>query len=169
MKEPTVPERGKDAREIGYADELLAGGTVHRRYSDGRQEWRTRTPGGAVPWRDDQGRSGVDEPLGDKLIKRTFSDGSVAYGREAGFGRTLWRDGTLTVNRSSFGGRLGGILAAVTGAVVVGGLVLPPESLTPQEEQALRDEATADAGGDGGSGDYGDWGGPGDDGGGDFG
>lgn len=168
MKEPTVPERGKGAREIGYADELLADGTVHRRYSDGRQEWRTRAAGGTVQWRDDQGRSGVDEPLGDKLIKRSFSDGSVAYGREAGFGRTLWRDGTLTVNRSSFGGRLGGILAAVTGTAVLGGVALPPKSLTPQEEQDLRDQDREDPGG-GGSDDYGEWGGPGDDGGGDFG
>lgn len=31
--------------EIGYADELLADGTVHRTYEDGLEEWRRRTPG----------------------------------------------------------------------------------------------------------------------------
>ncbi|CAJ1586992.1 hypothetical protein [[Mycobacterium] wendilense] len=163
-----MPDRGENVHEISYVDELLADGSVHRRYADGRQEWRTRRADGAVQWRDHRGGEGVDEPLGPKLIKRSFSDGSVAYGREAGFGRTLWRDGTLTVNRSSFGGRLGGILAAVTGTAVLGGLALPPKSLTPQEEQDLRDQGIDDPDG-GGSDDYGEWGGPGDDGGGDFG
>lgn len=101
--------------EITYTDELLADRTVHRRYSDGRQEWRSRGPDGVVSWRDDRGSAGTDEPLGRHLIKRTYGDGRVVYGREAGYGRTLWGDGTLTANRSSFGGRLGGILAAAAG------------------------------------------------------
>lgn len=146
-------------RDLTYTDELLADETVHRRYSDGRQEWRSRGPGPVVTWRDDSGTTGTDEPLGPRLIKRTYGDGRVVYGREAGYGRTLWGDGTLTANRSSFGGRFGGLLAAAAGAVLVGGLIAPPESLTPEQEAELRLAAEEDPAAAGGSGDYGEWGG----------
>ncbi|MBH0781468.1 hypothetical protein [Nocardia bovistercoris] len=157
-------------REITYTDELLSDGTVHRRYSDARQEWRMRGHG-VVTWRDHSGGSGADEPLGPKLIKRVFHDGTVRYGRECGYGRTLWSDGTLTVNRSSFGGRLGMILAGVAGGALLGSLVMPPDFLSPGEEEELRNQAMAQQSSSGGGGeDYGAWDDDsGDDGGGDFG
>ncbi|WP_280484194.1 hypothetical protein [Nocardia farcinica] len=148
-------------RQLAYTDELLADGTVHRRYADGRQEWRSRGPDGTVGWRDDRGHSGTDEPLGSKLVKRVHRGGTVVYGRESGYGRTLWSDGVLTVNRSSFGGRLGGILAAAAGGALLGALIMPPTSLTPEEEEELRAQAaqTGTGGGDadGGDGGYDDW------------
>ncbi|MEV0109867.1 hypothetical protein AB0H42_26495 [Nocardia sp. NPDC050799] len=145
-------------QQLAYTDELLADDTVHRRYADGRQEWRRRGPGATVTWRDDRGDSGVDEPLGRKIVKRTLRDGSVRYGRESGYGRTLWSDGVLTVNRSSFGGRLGAILAGVAGGALLGALVLPPMSLTPEEEGELRNQAAQSSSGSGETGgDYGDW------------
>jgi hypothetical protein len=128
-------------RQVTYTDELLADGTVHRRYSDGRQEWRSRTREGAVTWRDDRGGTGTDEPLGRWLVKRSYRDGRVMYGREGGYGRTLWGDGVLTVNRSSFGGRIGAILAAVAGGALLGSLVVPPEALTAAQEAELRRQA----------------------------
>lgn len=150
--------------QVSYVDGLLADGTVHRRYSDGRQEWRTRGPDGVVHWRDDAGRTGVDEALGHRLVKRTHAGGMTRYGREAGFGRTLWSDGVLTVNRSKFGGRLGAILAAGAGAAVLGAIALPPQWLSPEDELALRAQTAPNPpGGDVGHGGYGDWGGPGDD------
>jgi hypothetical protein len=139
-------------REITYRDELLADRTVHRRYSDGREEWRTRGPG-VVTWRDNLGGSGTDEPLGRRLIKRTYGDGSVVYARDVGYGRTLWRDGVLTVNRTSFGGRIGVILGAIAGGALLGAMTLPPAELTAAEEEELRQQAQAAAssgGGDGG-------------------
>lgn len=157
-------------RQITYTDELLADGSVHRRYADGRQEWRTRIAQGAVSWRDDRGNSGTDEALGPKIVKRMYHNGSVVYGREAGFGRTLWGDGVLTVNRSSFGGRLGGILAAVAGGALLGALVMPPSSLSQVEEEELRRQAAAQSSGSSdGGGDYGGWDDDGGDDGGDFG
>src|SRR5262245_57336349 len=105
-------------RQITYTDELLADGTVHRRYSDGREEWRTRHHH-TVSWRDNRGDFGTDEPLGRKLIKRVHGNGGVRYGREAGYGRTLWGDGTLTMNRSSFGGRLGMLLGSVAAGALL--------------------------------------------------
>ncbi|WP_109525134.1 MULTISPECIES: hypothetical protein [Nocardia] len=157
-------------RQVTYSDELLTDGTVHRRYSDGRQEWRSRGPGTTVSWRDDRGTSGIDEPLGRTMVKRVFSNGTVLYGRESGYGRTLWSDGLLTVNRSSFGGRLGAILAAVAGGALLGGLIMPPDFMSAAEEDELRRQAaTQPSGSDGGSDDYGDWGDDSDDGGGDFG
>lgn len=157
-------------RQITYTDELLADGSVHRRYSDASQEWRTRDQRGVVSWRDNR-FSGTDEPLGAKLVKRTVHNGPVIYGREQGFGRTLWSDGRLTVNRSSFGGRLGGILTVVAGGALLGGLVMPPSSLTPAEEEELRRQEASQSSGSGDSGgDYGGWDDDaGDDGGGDFG
>ena len=143
---------------ITYADELLADNTVHRRYSDGREEWRTRT-GRTVTWRDSRGGSGVDEPLGPKLVKRTHTDGRVVYGREGGYGRTLWGDGVVTVNRTSFGGRVGAVLGAVAGGALLATMVAPPMSLSPEEEEQLRQQAQESSGGGGGDGGSygGDW------------
>ncbi|MCF8606494.1 hypothetical protein L5I01_24375 [Gordonia sp. HY442] len=162
----------KQPYEATYTDELLADGTVYRRYSDGRQEWRSRNPGGEIQWHDDRGRSGTDVALGRKIVKRTHADGVVIYGRENGFGRTVWSDGVLTVNKSRFGGRLGAAITGVAGAALIGALVYPPDALTPdQEADLLANSATpgGGSGGDGSRGDsYSDWGGDGDDGG-DFG
>ncbi|WP_280504356.1 hypothetical protein [Nocardia farcinica] len=135
-------------RQLDYVDELLADGTVHRRYGDGREEWRTRGPGNLVTWRDSDGRAGTDEPLGPRLVKRTDQHG-VRYGRECGYGRTLWGDGVLTVNRSSFGGRLGAVLAGMAGGALLGALVMPPAHLSREEEEELRgqtDDETSYAG-----------------------
>lgn len=156
--------------EVAYTDELLADGTVYRRYSDGRQEWRSRTPDGEIRWHDDHGRTGTDVALGRKIVKRTHGDGVVIYGRENGFGRTLWSDGVLTLNKSRFGGRMGAAVAGLAGAALIGTLVYPPEALTPEQEADLQANSGAgESSGDGSSGDsYSDWGGDGDDGG-DFG
>ncbi|WP_018386555.1 hypothetical protein [Wenjunlia vitaminophila] len=156
----------RNRQETTYTDELLADGSVHRRYSDRRQEWRVRQGPTLVAWRDNRGRQGTDELLGQRVVKRVFSNGRVLYGREAGYGRTLWSDGVLTVNRTSFGGRLGAILAAASAGALVGGLVAPPTALTPEQEEELRRQAQAQgqAGGDASGGDfsggggYGDWG-----------
>ncbi|WP_019929943.1 hypothetical protein [Nocardia sp. BMG111209] len=145
-------------RQITYTDELLADGTAHRRYSDGREEWRNRTPAGTVSWQDSQGNAGVDEPLGKALVKRTFRDGRVVYGREGGYGRTLWSGGVLTVNRSSFGGRVGIILAAVAGGALLTAMAMPPDVLTAEQEEELRRQAAGQqSSSDGGSDDSG-WG-----------
>ncbi|MGW7353378.1 hypothetical protein [Streptomyces sp. NPDC054784] len=177
------PQLSQPRAEITYRDELLADRTtVHRRYADGRQEWRVRAEGHRVAWRDDRGGTGTDELLGRRIVKRAYADGRPAlYGRESGFGRTLWSDGVLTVNRTAFGGRVGPLLVgAATAAGLVGALAAPPLSMSPEEEEELRREAEAaavpspggggDAGGDeGGDGGYGDWDGDGGDDGGDFG
>jgi hypothetical protein len=146
--------------EVGYRDELLADGSVHRVFSDGREEWRRRE-GTAVAWRDSFGASGVDEPLNDKIVKRSYATGQAIYGREQGYGRTWWSDGRLTVNRTSFGGRMGVILGAVGAGVVLGALIAPPPAMSLDEEEALRQQAaqqqqqsTSD-GGSGGGGDSG--------------
>ncbi|ONK11263.1 hypothetical protein [Streptomyces sp. MP131-18] len=153
-------------QETTYTDELLADRSVHRRYSDGRQEWRSRGSRGEVRWRDDRGDAGTDEPLGRDLVKRTFDNGRVLYGREGGYGRTLWSNGVLTVNRTSLGGRMGTVLAAVAGGALVGAVLAPPAFLSPDEEEELRREAEAQVGGAGGGeggeggedAGYGDWG-----------
>ncbi|WP_327179786.1 hypothetical protein OG599_33840 [Streptomyces sp. NBC_01335] len=151
--------------EIGYSDELLADGSVHRSYQDGRQEWRRRDPAvaGLVRWHDDEGASGTDELLGDRIVKRV-SNGQVTYGRDLGYGRTVWgRGDTLTVNRTSFGGRMGLLLAGIgVTSLAVTEAQLPPLSLSPEEEEELRRQAQA-SGGDGGAG--GDGAGSGDSGG----
>jgi hypothetical protein len=101
-------------KEITYTDELLADRTVHRRYSDGRQEWRHRGERGVVHWRDEHGGNGTDELLGQRIIRRSYPDGRVGYARDIGYGRTVWGGGEIImVNRTSFGGRLGAIMAAV--------------------------------------------------------
>lgn len=149
-------------REIGYTDELLADGSVHRTYEDGRQEWRRRGPGGVVDWHDDRGGAGTDELLGDRIVKRLLADGTVTYGRDIGYGRTLWGSGdTVMINRTSFGGRMGAILVGLG----VTAAQLPPAHLTPEEEEELRQQAQSssasggDGGGDGGGDDWdgGDW------------
>jgi hypothetical protein len=131
--------------EVAYTDELLADGSVHRRFSDGRQEWRRRGPGPVVLWTDHNGNAGTDEQLGGRIVKRTFGNGQVHYGREQGYGRTAWPYGRLTVNRTSFGGRMGAILAAAGGGLLLGAIVDPPMTLTPLEEEQLRQQAQAQA------------------------
>jgi hypothetical protein len=92
-----------------------------------------------VEWQDSQGYSGVDELLGDGIIKRTLSSGRVFYAREQGYGRTLWYGGrVLTINQTSFGGRVGMILASLGAGFLLGSLVPPPDYLTPEEEEMLR-------------------------------
>ncbi|MFJ4988660.1 hypothetical protein ACIP9H_33285 [Streptomyces sp. NPDC088732] len=149
-------------REIGYTDDLLADRSVHRTYEDGRHEWRRRGAGGVVHWHDEHGNQGTDELLGHKIVKRVLPGGTVTYGRDIGFGRTLWGTGdTLTINRTSFGGRTGAILVGlgVTGLAVTASQ-LPPLHLSLEEEEELRRQAqssSSSGGGDGG-GDGGDWG-----------
>ncbi|MYV58134.1 hypothetical protein [Streptomyces sp. SID3212] len=166
-------------REIPYRDSLLADGTVYRVYADtddgdddgdfrrGRQEWRRRD-GGKVRWRDNHGASGTDELLGDRIIKRVHEDGRVTYGRDIGYGRTVWGQGeTVMVNRSSFGGRVGALVGGLgLATLAVTAAHFPPESLTPEEEEELRQRQEAaqsssggDSGGDSGAGyaDTGDW------------
>lgn len=155
-------------QEIGYADELLADGTVHRRYEGGLEEWRSRTPGRphVVRWHDNRGASGTDELLGDRVIKRTLADGTATYARDIGYGRTVWPRGErVTVNRSSFGGRMGVLLAGLgVAALAITAAHLPPLSMTPEEEEALRRQQSAsDGGGAGGGGDSGGTGDSGDD------
>lgn len=154
-------------RTVTFTDELLADKSVHRRYSDGRQEWRRRQPDGSVQWTDSAGGSGTDERLADGIVKRTQAGGVVLFGREQGYGRTFWSDGTLTINRSSFGGRLGRLLAALGAAALLGALVPPPQSLGAAEEEALRQKAREQMSGADVSvrpvGDDGDGGGPDDD------
>jgi hypothetical protein len=156
--------------EMPYHDELLADRTVHRRYADGREEWRARSPSGVVTWRDNRGGAGTDELLGKRIIKRRFSDGRVVYARDVGYGRTLWSDGFMTVNRTSFGGRLGVILGAIAGGVLLAGtLTPPPDALTMAEEEELRRQAQAASGGNAEVSIGGSWSDGGDDGDDDFG
>ncbi|MFJ8599841.1 hypothetical protein ACIREM_14165 [Streptomyces shenzhenensis] len=151
-------------REIGYTDELLADRSVHRSYEDGRQEWRRRGPAGEVHWRDDQGGTGTDELLGSRIVKRTHGDGTVTYGRDIGYGRTLWGRGeTVMINRTSFGGRMGAVLVGLgVAGLAVTASQLPPLSLTPEEEEELRQQAHSSSSGGGevgydGSGSDDDW------------
>ncbi len=159
-------------QEIGYADELLADGTVHRRYEGGLEEWRSRTPGRPhlVSWHDNRGASGTDELLGNRVVKRTLADGTATYARDIGYGRTVWARGErVTVNRSSFGGRVGPLLTGLgVAALAITAAHLPPLSMTPAEEEALRrqqeqSQASSGSGGDGGGGDSGGDGDAGDD------
>jgi len=149
-------------RDVSYTDELLSDGSVHRRFSDGREEWRWRGPGALVSWRDNAGASGTDEALGGRIVKRIYSDGRAVYGREQGYGRTAWSDRTLTVNRTSFGGRIGTILAAAGAGFALGAIVGPPLAMTPLDEEELRRQAQAsqssssDGGGDGDGDGWGD-------------
>jgi hypothetical protein len=128
-----------EPRVLTYKDEVLADGSVRRSFSDGNYEWRRRQSDWLVEWQDSQGYSGVDELLGDGIIKRTLSNGRVFYAREQGYGRTLWYGGrVLTINQTSFGGRMGMILASLGAGFLLGSLVPPPDFLTPEEEEMLR-------------------------------
>ncbi|MEV7679476.1 hypothetical protein AB0O64_13090 [Streptomyces sp. NPDC088341] len=146
-------------RETPYRDELLADRSVHRRYEDGREEWRRRDGGTTVRWYDNQGGSGTDELLGQRIIKRRYADGTVTYGRDIGYGRTVWGQGeTVMVNRTSFGGRMGVLLGGLgLAALAVTAAQYPPVSLSPEEEEELRQQAqsSSSGGGDGGGGDSG--------------
>jgi hypothetical protein len=155
-----------DYRTVSFTDELLADGSVHRRYSDGREEWRRRGDDGIVHWRDSVGGTGTDEPLAERLIKRTYAaNGRTVYGRDQGYGRTAWGDRTLTVNRTTFGGRMGVVLAAIGGGLLLGAIVAPPVMLSPVEEEQLRQQLAqqqqpprdsgSGTGGNGGGGDSG--------------
>ena len=44
----------------------------------------------------------------------------------------------MTVNRTSFGGKVGAILAGVGGAFLLGSLIAPPLMLDPGQEEELR-------------------------------
>ncbi|MER5961585.1 hypothetical protein [Streptomyces sp. NPDC002057] len=145
--------------EIGYTDELLADGTVHRTYEDGLEEWRRRTPGRPqlVGWHDNRGGSGTDELIGDRIIKRSLADGTATYARDIGYGRTLWARGErVLVNRSSFGGRMGALLTGLgVATLAITAAQLPPLSMSPEQEEALRQQqaqAQSSSGGDGGGG-----------------
>jgi hypothetical protein len=146
-------------RDVKFTDELLSDGSVHRRFSDGREEWRWRGPGGLVHWRDNVGATGTDEALGGRIVKRLYTDGRAVYGREQGYGRTAWSDRTLTVNRTSFGGRVGTILAAAGAGFALGAIVAPPLAMSPLEEEELRRQQANQSSSDGGGGDGGDGGG----------
>jgi hypothetical protein len=125
---------------IEYTDELLAGQTVCRRYQNGRVEWRKRIDETKAEWRDNQSNQGIDELLGDGIVKRTYANGQILYAREQGYGRTLWSNNLLTVNRTSFGGKVGAILAGIGGAFLLGGLVAPPLMLAAEQEEQLRQQ-----------------------------
>ncbi len=151
-------------KTVEYTDELLADKTVCRRYDNGRTEWRTRIGETKIDWRDNQGQFGIDELLGEGIIKRTYGTNTV-YAREQGYGRTLWSNNLMTVNKTSFGGKIGAILAGIGGAFLLGSLVAPPLMLAAEQEEALRQKqlqqppSAADgssSGGDGGSWDYSD-------------
>ena len=129
---------------IDYTDELLPDKSVRRIYSDGVQEWRKLQADGRVVWQDSSGKKGVDEMLGDGVIKRQFSDGTVTYGREQGYGRTVWLDEVnepyITVNKSSFGGKVGAVLAGIGAGMLIGSVVMPPTVLSAAEEELLREK-----------------------------
>ncbi|MBX5443378.1 MAG: hypothetical protein IRZ32_17860 [Solirubrobacteraceae bacterium] len=154
--------------EIAFTDELLADGTVYRRYSDGRQEWRRRAGWHLVEWRNERGLTGTDEQLGRRIIKRVYAGVKARYGRDLGYGRTAWRqhpaDPTdpppspqpvlfITVNRSAFRGRVGTLLAGAGAGVLLGPVIAPPLTLTPAEEEQLRralaQQISSRGGGDG--------------------
>ncbi len=131
-------------RRIGFRDELLTGGTVCRRYDDGLIEWRTRDESGSiVTWRDNRGATGTDEALGDRIVKRTTVGRQPIYGREQGFGRTLWSDGRLTVNETGLKAKFGKAAAFIGGGILLSAFAPPPHSMTAAEEQRLREQQMA--------------------------
>ncbi|WP_174714087.1 hypothetical protein [Candidatus Viridilinea mediisalina] len=141
---------------IGYRDELLPDQSVHRTFDDGSYEWRRQLPDGRVEWQDSRGLAGVDELLGNRLIKRTLANGKVIYGRDQGYGRTAWVSGTsrmVTINQTAFGGQVGAALLAAGAGFMLGPIMWPPEHLTPEEEeqmrQALHNQTLSDGGGGG--------------------
>jgi hypothetical protein len=124
--------------EVTFVDKILSGGGVFRQYSDGVEEWRWRDPDGLVWWRDNRQRHGADEPLRGGLVKRTFLDGHILYGRDVGFGWTAWNDGTRTLNVTGSPAGLAVLLAGVGSHALLSVLRPPPTSLTPTEEERLR-------------------------------
>lgn len=126
---------------VTFTDERLADGTVHRRYDDGRVEWRTAAGPDRAEWRDASGATGFDERLGRGVVKRTLSSGEVSWGRDQGYGRTAWEGGRrVTLDVTRLGGRAGALLAAAAGAVLLGGVRPPPDALGAAEEEALREQ-----------------------------
>ncbi|MGW2659121.1 hypothetical protein ACWC1D_36555, partial [Streptomyces sp. NPDC001478] len=81
--------------------------------------------------------------------------------RDIGYGRTVWGRGErVTVNRTSFGGRVGVLLAGLgVATLAVTAAQLPPASLTPEEEEELRQQARDQSSSPGDGGDGGDGGG----------
>lgn len=137
---------------ITYCDKLLADKSVRRSYSDGRYEWRRRLPDGRVEWQDSTGHAGIDELLGEGVLKRSFTSGQIVYAREQGYGYTLWGgdEPLLTVNQSAFVGRVAQLLAEVQEQGGLATFVLPPERLNPAEEQQLRQRGVSPGAGNGG-------------------
>ena len=125
-------------REVTFVDEVVSGGGVFRRYSDGVEEWRWRDPDGVVWWRDNRRRHGTDEPLCGGLVKRMTLDGGVLYGRDVGFGWTAWSDGRRTLNVTGTPAGLAAMLARVGSQALLSIVRPPPSSLTPTEEERLR-------------------------------
>jgi hypothetical protein len=115
-------------RRIPFSDDLLADGTVRRIYSDGRQEWRRHGFGGVVTWLDSAGRVGIDEPRANRVVLRLIAPNTMLYGRDAGFGRTAWSDGVLTVNETSLKGLLIRVLAVIGAARLLPMILDPPRT-----------------------------------------
>lgn len=141
---------------VTYRDELLPDQSVRRSFDDGNYEWRRQLPDGRVEWQDSRNLAGVDEMLGDKMVKRTLANGNVIYGREQGYGRTAWVSGTsrvITVNQTTFGGQVGGALLGAGAGFLLGSIMWPPEFMSPEEEQqmrqALHNQSLSDSGGGG--------------------
>jgi hypothetical protein len=130
--------------EVTFTDEVMSGGGVCRRYSDGVEEWRWRDPDGTVWWRDNQQRHGTDEPLTGTLVKRTFLDGRVLFGRDLGFGFTIWSDGRRTLNVTNSPAGLAALLVRVGSQALLGVASAPPSSLSPTEEARLRSSPARD-------------------------
>ena len=130
-------------RKVSYQDELLADDSVRRLYSDGRVEWRRKSVSGNVTWEDDAGQTGMDELLGNGVVKRSIDGGDIIYGKEQGYGRTAWSDGVLTINRSSFGGKVGGVLMGLGAGMLLGSIIAPPLMMSLEEEEFLRRQLQA--------------------------
>ena len=125
-------------RIITYKDELLTANSIRRVYEDGRMEWRHRLSDERVEWQDSLGNSGIDEMLADGIIKRTFVNGQVIYGREQGYGYTAWSNGNpITANVTRFGGHIGSILASIGASMILRRIVPPPLTLSIAEEEIL--------------------------------
>lgn len=125
--------------ETSFADEVMAGGGVFRRYSDGLEEWRWRDTEGTVWWRDNRQEHGTDEPLRGGVVKRTYLDGRVEYGRDVGFGWTVWTDGRRTLNRTDAPAGLAALLLRVGSQALLGIVPGPPRELSPVEQTRRRD------------------------------
>jgi hypothetical protein len=146
-------QRVRPTRTVRYTDEVLADGTIHRRYDDGRAEWRTRVDDVTVTWQDNGGWRGTDEKLGDRVVKRTLGDGRVIWGREQGFGRTAWDEGIVTVNVSKLRGRAGWI-AAAAGLALAAAAIVPARALSAAQERLVRGRRGGRGGGGRGHGDF---------------